>query len=749
MKLSIRSKIAFGFGMLMVLVMAIAAFSAVALNSSDKKIDRIADGSVKDLLSVGSVQARLLEISALQRQMLLTSNGDERQSVMDQIKAVSEALGAALKSLREHSQPQFKARIANFERDVQAYLDTNDNVMFLAESNTDERARQMMFSSGRESMAGFDKSLTAVAETSVAVFGFGGGFDEETFETGKWANKAHARVKAAMAAVSDEDKAMFEELFHDHIAKAEQSLQGLAETIGDSAARQALATAQSSFATFRQAHEQILEVTLVNNDSHAFNLASGQGATLLTASLEALTVLKSALQDQATAERNESHDATNTSLMVLVGASIFALVAGITVALAIAGGVARGLNSVLDASKAVAAGNLDVYIDQSGKDEIAQLRRSFSEMIANLRSKENVAQMIAEGDLTVHYAATSEQDRLGVALQKMLSKLRDVLHKAAESAGGVAESSSELNGAAEGISSGAERQASAAQEASAAVEEMTGNIRHSADNASQTEKIATQSAVEAKQSGEAVGNAVNAMRTIAEKITIIQEIARQTDLLALNAAVEAARAGEHGKGFAVVASEVRKLAERSQTAASEISQLSSETVSVSTEAGKMLDSLVPNIQRTADLVQEISAAMREQNVGADQINQAIRDLDRIIQQNASTARQAAATSQTLAGRADVLNGVIGYFQVPKVPAAAKAAAAAASKPLAAAPANRPKPTASAASKPLPAKAQAKAAVPAKAAPTPAAAGGDPDLEGFDLDLEAEDISDDAFQSYQG
>ncbi len=177
------------------------------------------------------------------------------------------------------------------------------------------------------------------------------------------------------------------------------------------------------------------------------------------------------------------------------------------------------------------------------------------------------------------------------------------------------------------------------------------------------EKIANQSADDARKSGEAVANAVRAMKTIADKINIIQEIARQTDLLALNAAVEAARAGTHGKGFAGVASEVRKLAERSQQAAGEISQLSAETVDVSGEAGRMLETLVPNIQRTADLVQEISASTREQNVGAEQINQAIRELDKVIQQNANAAEEAAATSQELAAQSQQLTGVISYFEL--------------------------------------------------------------------------------------
>jgi methyl-accepting chemotaxis protein len=195
------------------------------------------------------------------------------------------------------------------------------------------------------------------------------------------------------------------------------------------------------------------------------------------------------------------------------------------------------------------------------------------------------------------------------------------------------------------------------------MEEMASNVKQNADNANQTEKIAAQSARDAEASGAAVGRAVNAMQTIAEKITIVQEIARQTDLLALNAAVEAARAGEHGKGFAVVASEVRKLAERSQAAAAEIGTLSTETVKVAQEAGNMLSKLVPDIKRTAELVEEITAACREQDVGSAQINQAIQQLDKVGQQNASASEQVSSTSEELASQAEQLQSTIAYFRI--------------------------------------------------------------------------------------
>lgn len=195
------------------------------------------------------------------------------------------------------------------------------------------------------------------------------------------------------------------------------------------------------------------------------------------------------------------------------------------------------------------------------------------------------------------------------------------------------------------------------------MEEMNSNIGQNADNSSQTEKIAIKAANDARDSGEIVNKAVEAMTKIASKISIIEEISRSTNLLALNAAIEAARAGEHGKGFAVVASEVRKLAEQSQVAAGEITELASITVSLSQDSGEKLSKLVPDIQRTAELVQEISAASNEQQIGVDQITSAIQQLDKIIQNNASSSEELASTSEVLADQAEQLNKTIQYFKI--------------------------------------------------------------------------------------
>ena len=309
-----------------------------------------------------------------------------------------------------------------------------------------------------------------------------------------------------------------------------------------------------------------------------------------------------------------------------------------------------------------------------------------------LRVARTAIETIAGGDLQsdVHVASNDEIADLVAGLNAMTDRLRTVLGDVTEAGASVAAGSQQLSSSSEQVSQGATEQAAAAEEASASMEEMAANIKQNADNAAQTEKIARQSSRDAEASGVAVTKAVVAMRTIAEKIGIVQEIARQTDLLALNAAVEAARAGEHGRGFAVVASEVRKLAERSQVAAAEIGAVSSDTVAAATQAGEMLTKLVPDIRRTAELVSEISAACREQDVGASQINEAIQQLDQVTQQNASASEQISATSETLASQAEELQSSIAYFRIGDTPAATRSRSRprAAAKPASRAPVKR-------------------------------------------------------------
>uniref|UniRef100_C6E2Z6 Methyl-accepting chemotaxis sensory transducer n=1 Tax=Geobacter sp. (strain M21) TaxID=443144 RepID=C6E2Z6_GEOSM len=343
-----------------------------------------------------------------------------------------------------------------------------------------------------------------------------------------------------------------------------------------------------------------------------------------------------------------------------------------------------GVNDTLEAVVAplkMAAG----YVDSISKGDTppritAEYRGDFNEIKNNLntliQATDNIttaAKEVADGNLTVTITERGANDELMRSLANMVARLSEVVNDVKGAADHVAAGSQQMSASAEAMSEGATEQASAAEEASSSMEQMSANIKQNADNAMQTEKIAVKSSADAQEGGKAVAQTVAAMKEIAGKISIIEEIARQTNLLALNAAIEAARAGEHGKGFAVVASEVRKLAERSQKAAAEISELSSSSVEVAERAGEMLTFMLPDIQRTAGLVQEISAASREQDSGAEQINRAIQQLDQVIQQNASSAEEMTATAEELAAQSEQLQETISFFKVANTSAGANAA----------------------------------------------------------------------------
>jgi len=321
---------------------------------------------------------------------------------------------------------------------------------------------------------------------------------------------------------------------------------------------------------------------------------------------------------------NDTASLVKTSSTIMLFGLAIVLILGVIFAMVITKSITGPLTLGVEFAKSVSNGDLTVTIDLDQKDEIGDLAK---------------------------------------ALQNMRARLIEIISNIKGGATGIAAASQQLSSSAQQMSQGSTEQAASAEEVSSAMEEMVANIQQNTDNAQQTEKIALKAAEDVLSGSKSVELTVASMRTIAEKITVIGEIARQTNLLALNAAVEAARAGEHGKGFAVVAAEVRKLAERSQSAATDINELSKKSVTVADQSGKILMEIVPDIQKTSELVQEISASSVEQNTGADQVNTAIQQLNSVIQQNASVSEEIASSSEELSSQADQLREVIGFFRI--------------------------------------------------------------------------------------
>ena len=311
----------------------------------------------------------------------------------------------------------------------------------------------------------------------------------------------------------------------------------------------------------------------------------------------------------------------------------------------------------------ISKGDMPPTITDEYRGQYNIIKSNLNAMILALNDITEKAQMVAKGDLTIQLKARSENDELIMSLMEMVKAVSLVVIQVQGSADNIADASQQMSSNSQQVSEGASEQASSAEEVSSSMEEMSSNIQQNTDNSQQTEKIAAKAAEDILVGSSNVITTVDSMKKIAEKVSIIGDIAFQTNILALNAAVEAARAGEHGKGFAVVAAEVRKLAERSHIAAGEINELTKSSVDIADKSGKLLESIVPDIQKTAKLVQEITAASIEQNSGANQINNAINQLNKVTQQNAAAAEEMATSSEELSGQADSLRDLVGFFKV--------------------------------------------------------------------------------------
>ena len=362
------------------------------------------------------------------------------------------------------------------------------------------------------------------------------------------------------------------------------------------------------------------------------------------------------------AKKEEMIALANRVTGTVMTALLVALAGMIALAMMIGRSITVPLEKAVSAAKKLAIGDVEVDIQASSKDETGDLLRAMQAMVESSQHMANAAQEIAEGNLQASVAVRSEQDLLGRSLQDMINRLKQLITEARGAADGLAVAAEQLSSTAQSVSEGTSEQAASVEETSASLEQMGASISRNAENSRETEKLAIKGARDAEESAGAVRETVDAMKMIAQKTSIIEEIAYQTNLLALNAAIEAARAGEHGRGFAVVAAEVRELAGRSQSSAKEISELAESSVKIAERSGQLLTELEPSIRKTSELVQEVAAASGEQSAGISQVNKAMAMVDQVTQRNASSAEELSSTAEELSSHAESLAQLMAFFR---------------------------------------------------------------------------------------
>jgi len=597
------------------------------LSTISQSLNDIVDGNVQRVTLASSINAHSLAIARDEKNYVLATTPAEMSRFHNDIMKQANAIEEEVAKLRSSSSDEGKRRVDAFIGAWANFLSKSEQVRKFSAMNSAVNARAKIEDAGEINASAKEKyeqilrPIAATASTSSDPRDF------KIYEAVKDLQEplGDVAINARNIVLAMDDPALqekFSKKLDGDISKLKQELDAAAALVPVSE-QGAMATLQDIVGKWLQEVEDARKIALENGNYKAMALSNGEAREARADAVKALDAtidLNNEQMAQAARDAESLYEHSRNLLIALAaGAAILATIAAAWIVLSIT----RAVNGALTLARAVADGELDVTASVKSNDEIKDLID---------------------------------------ALNEMTSRLKGVVSEVAAATRNVASGSQQMSSAAEQLSQGATEQASSTEEASASMEEMASNIKQSAENAGETEKIARQSAEDAKTSGDAVGRAVGAMQTIAEKILIVQEIARQTDLLALNAAVEAARAGEHGKGFAVVASEVRKLAERSQAAAQEISGLSSDTVKAAQSAGDMLSRLVPDIQRTAELVADISVASREQNAGAAQVNSAIQQLDKVTQQNTSAAEELSSTSEELASQAEQLQAAISFFR---------------------------------------------------------------------------------------
>ncbi|HST61051.1 MAG TPA: methyl-accepting chemotaxis protein [Longimicrobium sp.] len=473
----------------------------------------------------------------------------------------------------------------------------------------------------------------------------------------------HMDVLALLAADSPAERAVIAADMAEELAENDSLAKLYRPLISSAEERASFEAFEAAWSTYLGVVAPVAALADADQDSAGQAIAMGEGAPAFDVASEQLETTRNLDVAGARAASDFADGVYARSRGWIIAALLACLALGTALALMVARTIARPLEEAVRAADQLAEGDLEVRLGAASGDEAGRLTAAMDRMVRAQRETAAAAARVAAGDLTTRVTPRSGRDVLGTAFAGMVEQLAHTIAEVRSGADALSAAATQVAATASSLSHGTSEQAASVQETTASLEEMGVTIAQNAGNSRAMETVALHGARDAEQSGQTVAETVAAMREIAGRVSIIEEIAYQTNLLALNAAIEAARAGEHGRGFAVVAAEVRKLAERSQTAAQEIGGLASSSVEVAERSGKLLADLVPAIRRTSELVQEVTAASSEQAGGVSQINRAMGQMDLVTQRNASSAEELAGTAEELSSQAELLQRLTASFQV--------------------------------------------------------------------------------------